>query len=95
MTNDLRDMSPDERIDFYSTMFLQDPLGLEEFNELPAEQRRHILQDLLDDGDATGTRVIARNHLVELAECAAMDEDEIREAGRRALGDGDDLSFLD
>jgi hypothetical protein len=95
MTNDLRDMSPDERLDFDGVMFFQDARGLEEYNAMPPWQQRHILEDLLADGDATGTWLVDRAHLVELLECAALDEDEIREAGRRALGDGDDLSFLD
>jgi hypothetical protein len=91
----LSDMSPDERIDFYSVLFFQSALGLEEYNAMPPEQQRGILEDLLADGDATGTWLVDRAHLVKLLECAALDEGEIREAGRRALGDGDDLSFLD
>jgi hypothetical protein len=90
----IREMTPEVRIDFYSTIFLQDPVGLEEFNELPADQRRHILQDLLADGDATGTWVISRERLVEFLDdtahmryLAIMDE-------LRALPE-DDLPFDD
>lgn len=71
---DVEKMPRDERLALYEAMFFCGQSEFGEFGALPLAHRRHILQDVLDDCDATSRDGIGMFSRVRLVEFLRQDE---------------------
>ena len=77
---DIAEMTPARRLDFYAAMFFDNLSSFREFGRLPVEQRRHILQDVIDDMAATGTDGIGTFTRAAIVDCLRQDDRHVAES---------------
>jgi hypothetical protein len=77
---DIAEMTPEQRLDFYEEIFFDSLSSFCEFCRLPVEQRRHILQDVIDDCAATDTDGIGMFTRAQLVEFLRQDDWRVAES---------------